>query len=234
MENNEIFKYLDPNGNSKLSNLSGLDLLELLMLIDKYYLVYRKKLGFNKEYTFGFEIEFSHANFDNIENSLDNYGLLKNWKTTTDSSLNEGMEKSSLDNIIHTLLTSVDRYSAVEFQNVNKKHLDKYKKHNTIEFRAANGTIDPVIWQNNLNMLMNVLMYSKSSKYNLDIIENRRINTEYKYELYDEIYLEQALEFCDLVFNNNYDKVYFLKQYLKSFEFQDYKKEYSKAKKITK
>ena len=332
---NEIFKYLDPNSNSKLSDLSGLDLQELISLIDKYYLVYRKKLGIDKDYTFGFEIEFSHADFDTIEESMSNYGLLDKWETTTDSSLFHGMEiispvlcdkkkcwrefykiceiispvneagkeagshihigshllgdkkrnwlqfiklwsvyenimyrflygeylegrprilefaepvsrklnslyerfineKSSLDNIIHTLLTTVDRYSAVEFQNVDKKHLEKYKKHNTIEFRAANGTIDPVIWQNNLNTLMNLLLYSKSSKYNLDIIEKRATITDYKFELYDEIYLDQALEFCDLVFNNNFDKVYFLKQYLKSFEFQNYKKEYSKAKSITK
>lgn len=35
---------------------------------------------------------------------------------------------------------------------------------------------------------------------------------------YNKIYLEQALEFADLIFNNNIDKIYFLRQYLKSFE----------------
>lgn len=34
---------------------------------------------------------------------------------------------------------------------------------------------------------------------------------------YDEIYLEQALELCDMIFTNNFNKVYFLRQYLKSF-----------------
>ena len=34
----------------------------------------------------------------------------------------------------------------------------------------------------------------------------------------NDIYLDEALELCDLIFNNNFDKVYFLRQYLKSFE----------------
>ena len=31
-------------------------------------------------------------------------------------------------------------------------------------------------------------------------------------------YLEQAVELADLIFDNNLDKVYFLRQYIKSFE----------------
>ena len=41
-----------------------------------------------------------------------------------------------------------------------------------------------------------------------------------------------GLELCDMIFTNNFDKIYFLRQYLKSFEIG--KKEYSKAKKFTK
>ena len=36
--------------------------------------------------------------------------------------------------------------------------------------------------------------------------------------IYNEIYLKDALEFVDLIFNNNLDKVYFLRQYLKNFQ----------------
>ena len=49
---------------------------------------------------------------------------------------------------------------------------------------------------------------------------------------YDEIYLEQALEFADLVFTDNLNKMYFLRQYLKSFQVE--KKSLIKAKKFTK
>ena len=48
--------------------------------------------------------------------------------------------------------------------------------------------------------------------------------------IYKNIFLTQAIEFVDLIFNNNLDKIYFLRQYLKSFEEKD---SYEKAKKFT-
>ena len=51
------------------------------------------------------------------------------------------------------------------------------------------------------------------------------------YSMYNEIYLRQALELCDLIFNNNLDKVYFLRQYIKSFEVGD--KPFVRAKVMT-
>ena len=331
----QIFKLLDPYGNIKFSNLKGLDLQQILYLIDEFYLVYRKKLGIDKKITFGFEVEVEKANGSKIEDEMDNLDINNNWIVTDDASLDHGVEinspvltdkkrtweelklvcdilnkysevgkttgshihigsqilgdkkknwlnllkmwsvyeniiyrflygeyltgrpkiltyaipsstkfkilykefkdeKLDMKSIIHRLNTNVDRYSAVGFQNVDKKHLCEYKKYNTIEFRVANGTINPIIWQNNLNMIINMLLYLKSSKYDLDTIEKRGLDTKSEYLLYDEIYLDQALEFCDLIFENNYDKVYFLKEYLKGFEYQNYKREYSKAKELTK
>ena len=333
--NDEIFKVLDPFSNTKLSKLKGLDLQQIISLIDKFYLVYRKKLGIDKKITFGFEIEVEKSKDDDIENSISNLELDGNWAVTDDGSLDHGSEilspvltdkkkywnelkqvcdilnnysqvgkttgshihigtqvmgdkrknwlnllkmwsvyeniiyrflygeyltgrpkilkyampasnkfkilyeefideKLDISRIIHRLNTDVDRYSAICFKNVDKKHLCEYQDYNTIEFRVANGTINHIIWQNNLNMIVNMLLYLKSSKYDLDTIEKRRLETKIDFDLYDEIYLDQALEFSDMIFDNNYDKVYFLKQYLKSFEFQNYRKEYSKAKELTK
>ena len=48
------------------------------------------------------------------------------------------------------------------------------------------------------------------------------------------IYLEQALELCDMIFTNNFDKVYFLRQYLKSFEVCKKNADYPKARSLTK
>lgn len=329
----ELFKALDPYSNTKLSNLKGHDLLELVRLIDNFYLIYRKKLGIDKNITYGFEVEIEHANENAIEEAIDNLSLNKRWQVSYDGSLDKGAEIISpvltdkkslwedflrvsdaihpyatidkhagshihigsqilgknkeawknllilwstyeniiyrflygeylsarpiileyacpvseklkgiymfdsdkkLKKLIYSLLVNVERYSGINFQNVDRNNLDKFVKNNTIEFRAANGTMDPIIWQNNLNTLVNFLLYTKNSKFDLDTVIKRRNETEYKFELYDEIYLDQALEFCDLIFNNNYDKVYFLKQYLKGFEFQDCKKQYSKAKELTK
>jgi hypothetical protein len=115
---------------------------------------------------------------------------------------------------------SYKRYQAVNFTNV-KKDLNKIEFKNTIEFRCPNGTLNSVIWQNNVNLLINILLYSKSINYDDDLINQRKkINSDKYYSLmwYQEIYLQQALELCDMLFTNNLDKVYFLRQYLKSFE----------------
>ena len=112
-----------------------------------------------------------------------------------------------------------DRYQAVNFKNVID--FNSIKDKNTIEFRCPNGTLNPIIWQNNVNLFVHLLLYAKDENFNDDIIDKRKQENGDKYlnlELYGEIYLQQALEFCDMVFTNNFDKVYFLRQYLKSFQ----------------
>lgn len=337
-DDDQIFHILDPYANTKLSTLHGLDLQQIVFLIDQYYLIYRKKLGFDKKITFGFEIEVEHANWDDIYESICNLEL-NDWDLTGDASLDQGAEIKSpvlhdkkalwddlnricemlsdkarvgkttgshihvgtqilgsnrqnwlnllkiwsvyenviyrflygeyltgrpgiksyaqpvsakfdvlyqrfvdenkkMKKIIHLLNTNIERYSAVNFENVVKKSLNDYKENNTIEFRVANGTINPIIWQNNLNMIINMLLYTKDTKFDLDTIDRRRSEIKEhgfnKYLFYDEVFLDQALEFCDLIFDNNYDKVYFLKQYLKSFEIENKRTNYSKAKELTK
>ncbi len=96
---------------------------------------------------------------------------------------------------------------------------------NTIEIRIPNGTIDPIIWQNNINFFGKLLQFASSTKFNDEVI-NERIRKEnpenYDLDSYNQIYLESALELADLIFDNNLDKIYFLRQYLKNFEL--YKK----------
>lgn len=108
------------------------------------------------------------------------------------------------------------RYRAVNFRNT-QPNMDA-QVGNTIEFRCPNGTLEPVIWQNNVNLFLKLLLYCKSKKYNDDIVEKRVKSRFYNTDYSNEICLEQALELCDMVFSNNLDKVYFLRQYLKSFE----------------
>lgn len=130
---------------------------------------------------------------------------------------------------------SHQKYKAVNFNNVKISDFKNISDKNTIEFRCPNGTLNPTIWQNNVNLFVNMLLYSKSTRYNDDIIQNRRNINKDKYSKliwYDEIYLQQALELCDMLFTNNFDKVYFLRQYLKSFEINN--KELSKSKPFTK
>lgn len=123
----------------------------------------------------------------------------------------------SLDELLD--LIGKHNYHAVNFEKV--KNLNSYEKYNTIEFRHPNGTLEPVIWQNNVNLLVHLLEYAKNNKFDDDKVSNRIISnldmvTDNNF--YCEIYLQQALELSDMIFNNNLDKIYFLRQYLKSFE----------------
>lgn len=127
------------------------------------------------------------------------------------------LDDLNLKEIINQL--SLERYQAVNFENV--KNFNSIETKNTIEFRCPNATLEPVIWQNNVNLFVNLLKYSKSETYDNSIIDRRRNKNKNKIKRlnsYGNIYLEQALELCDMIFDNNFDKVYFLRQYLKSFE----------------
>lgn len=125
---------------------------------------------------------------------------------------------------------SHNKFQAVNFLNVTNP--EKYYYNNTIEFRSPNGTLNPIIWQNNVNLLLHILTYSKNSNFDDDTIRNRYRSIESNdFYNYKNIYLKQALELADLIFDNNFDKIYFLRQYLKSFEIG--KRDMQLAKKFT-
>ena len=114
---------------------------------------------------------------------------------------------------------NIERYHAVNFKNAYNR--EKYDIHNTIEFRCPNGTLKSAIWQNNINTFVKLLNYAKSNNFDNDMIEKRHKENENIYEdlaFYNEFYIDQVLELCDTIFDNNLDKIYFLRQYLKSFE----------------
>lgn len=151
------------------------------------------------------------------------------WKNYLE--LSQGNQIVFAEDIIKKV--SHSRYQAVNFDNA--KQTNKMSRYNTIEFRCPNGTLNPIIWQNNVNLFVNLLQYSSSSSFNDDILQERKQINKDKYlglDFYNEIYLQQALELADMLFNNNFDKVYFLRQYLKSFEIA--KKENDKPKQFTK
>lgn len=118
------------------------------------------------------------------------------------------------------------RKRSVNFTNVTKVSPYQYGMvvdKNTVEFRSPNGTLDPVIWQNNVNLLVHLFMYAKSPNFNEEII-NQRISyileegIPYDTRKYNRVNRGQAIEFADLIFDNNLDKIYFLSQYLKHEE----------------
>lgn len=141
----------------------------------------------------------------------------------------------SLDEIIKKI--SHRCHQAVSFFHVSTENYNKLCNGNTIEFRCPNGSLNPAIWQNNVNFFVKLLIYSQSTSYNDDLVQKRHQLNLDKFaglKWYDEIYLGQALELCDMIFTNNFDKVYFLKQYLKSFEVYKNNEDYSKTCSLTK
>ncbi len=314
-----IFHFVKPRANNSFSDMSGIDLQELLYYVERYYLKLRNRLGLDDSVTFGLELEFEKAMKDRIASTLEAYHLDNIWKLKGDSSLQNGAEINSpilkdqsdswnqlkkvcqvvsthaaigknsgghihigtqvlgnkteswmnfiklwsvYENIIYRFVygnylsarpsmkqyakpvtedfwkdyqsmleydsftlndilrkISHQRYQAVNFNNV--RNFEQFQSKNTIEFRCPNGTLEPVIWQNNVNLFVHLLQYSKSTGYDDDMVQKRRRINEDRYsslDFYGEIYLQQALELCDMIFTNNFDKVYFLRQYLKSFE----------------
>ena len=128
---------------------------------------------------------------------------------------------------------SDSRSYAVNFQNVTLSD-GKVIPFSTLEFRNPNGTLDPVIWQNNVNFFIKLLRYCKSDRFNEDNV-NYRLKQRNKYsndfESYNHIFTEQAIELADMIFNNNLDKIYFLRQYIKDFDTSE--ESMKKTKKFT-
>jgi len=111
-----------------------------------------------------------------------------------------------------------DRYIAVNFKNF----WNDYRRKDTIEFRCPNGTINPIVWQNNLNVFVKMLDRCKSKQFNVDVVDRklRTFKLKFNHEFYRQsgkVNLPEALDFVDLCFDKNIDKVYFLKQYAKFF-----------------
>ena len=128
---------------------------------------------------------------------------------------------------------STDRHNAVNLCNV--RDYNTLMNYNTIEFRVANGTVNPIIWQNLINLYINLIRYAKNNNFDLDTVLRRKNDKVIKYLKpvdFTNLYIDQAIELADLIFNKNIDKVYFLRQYLKDND-KSYHCELVKSKKFT-
>lgn len=308
--------WINPLANSRFSELKGLDLQELIIRIEDFYLIYRESLEIDEHITFGFEIEYEGLS----EEVVDEYfsaEKFKSWESGYDGSIGDvggeirttimhdskqywldlqevcrflkinkanacgnagghihvgahilGNELSYWQNFLliyaayehvifrflygdkispregimeyakpircmilnnwtnnsNSISDLIEKYNdsrdqAVNFKNVDIYHPIDFGNRNTIEFRSPNGTIEEVIWQNNANALIKLLLASSNSNLDVDYIKYLlKKQGDISLVHYNEICLKDALEFVDIIFTNNLDKVYFLRQYLKSFE----------------
>lgn len=119
-------------------------------------------------------------------------------------------------------LTS-DRYKSVNFSNTNNI---RNKNIDTIEFRCPNGTIEEAIWQNNINTFTKTLLYCKNKDFDKELIDFHFFGKEdcnMRYFYFMDI--ERGLEFADLVFDKEIDKLNFLRQYFKDFDLDNNSKQ---------
>ncbi|MBR2708000.1 MAG: amidoligase family protein [Bacilli bacterium] len=123
-------------------------------------------------------------------------------------------------NQIKNILPPYSKTQAINFMNIKTSCIDLLAEKNTIEFRSPNATVDEIVWQNNINTLAKLIINSKNideSFLDYKISENENA-TEKRMYTYNEICLKKALEFTDLIFDKDIDKIYFLKQYIKKFK----------------
>ena len=141
-------------------------------------------------------------------------------------------------NEIRSAILAKDRYQSINFNNINflKSSLKAYR--NTVEFRSPNSSVDEVIIQNNINALTKLINSVKDSDFDEEFIdykiEHSDISSQKRDVMYNEVCLKDSLELVDLIFDNNKDKIYFLKQYLKEFEEIENVHVAVKSKKLTK
>ena len=115
-------------------------------------------------------------------------------------------------------------YKGRKLNAVNLKNMSYHnsrKTGNTIEFRCPNGTLDEITWQNNVNFFVKFMILCKKGHFDKDkVLRRDNINKGqiFTYHDYNKLYIDQVLELVDLVF----DKINFLKQYLKLYDLFPY------------
>lgn len=171
---------------------------------------------------------FAYGEFYNYRDNIMDYSQPISNSLWKDYLFLKGKD-ADLDEIIETI--KYGKYFAINFSHVKLEHCDEIISGNTIEIRCGNGSDKAIIWQNNINLYLLLFKYATSDKFNDEILDLRHSKCEGIYEnidMYGEIYLDQSIELCDLLFDNNQDKLFFLNQYLKSFKVS--KKNFDKNK----
>ena len=92
----DIFKYLNPKENDKISLLGKHNIEEFVYYLNKYYLEYRTKLNLSKIVTIGTEIESENLIYSvSGMNKIFKDNLLNDWTVSFDTSLDKGCEVKS-------------------------------------------------------------------------------------------------------------------------------------------
>lgn len=121
---------------------------------------------------------------------------------------------------------------------VSQLEFDKLLEKNTIEFRRPNGTLEEVIWQNNINALIKMILTINKDDFDIEYINYSikkdldRIKHRHDSAYDSEVNIKKVVEFVDMFYEKPLDKINFLKQYFKDYELSLKKKELVRTKKF--
>ena len=117
---------------------------------------------------------------------------------------------------------NITRNLGINFNNYYAFRANESLDKNTIEIRCPNGTLEEVIWQNNVNFFGSLIKSSVRDDLNLLDLYFLISERDYYNDLileYGHINLDKALSLADLIYDNNRDKLDFLKQYIKNGKY---------------
>ena len=106
----------------------------------------------------------------------------------------------------------VDEFASIKGSGVNFKK----RRKDLIEFRTPNGTHNIVLWQNYITTFYYLLKLATNPNVDKKVLDKYidEFNEKYILELYEKEDMEKALELSNILFTNNLDRTYFLKQYI--------------------
>lgn len=175
-------------------------------------------------YRFG----YGDTNYPRPKLDLFAYPVAKKWE-----SINfDLMEQYPVNRVVATLIYG-QNYEYVDFNPksfgvnfANAKDINRSMPGNTVEFRYANGTLNPATIQNNNNCNAHIIKYCTSDNFDYEQVDRFTFENKDNFsnlKSYQDLNLRQALIFADTIFDNNIDKIFFLKQYIKDESIEDEK-----------
>ena len=181
--------------------------------IYKYYYMLKTWAIFEKEI-----MQFGYGEFDHLRENYRIFSIpirseVLAYDTLIKIIINDNI--SFLDKIKEISdYISIFRNTSINLDNIKDKDIvDK----NTIEIRVFNGTLNPVIWQNNINFVIHFLDYFNKD-YDKEIIDyyfKKSRDNKLDLNKYD---IDKGVLLGNLIFDNDIDNLYYLKQYTRGLK----------------
>ena len=140
--------------------------------------------------------------------------------------INTYSKEIGLDYIISSKTNKYNNINILKEKYSSKDRAIRFSKFNTIEIRTPFGTLNSSINQNNILFFYKIFEYITSNRYDDEFINNKFDKIKNRKSIlieYNKININEVLELADILYDNNLDKIYFLKQCLKLYNNNDYK-----------